>query len=199
MIGLVLALRGSSTPAAVAAVVVVVVVVTGIFVGGEGTCFFAKIEGASRSSSSSSPSESRQETKSGAGTSFEAITAALGFLGSTSASLSLSESLKNSFSNLSNSVSPAKLGIGTLDFVDGLDDDDDDNRFFRTGRFARRDRLSIGLLFGTSFSNAIVRHSVEITVGARTHETTAVDCYCMQLSSIASLSFFFIVVNSVNS
>jgi hypothetical protein len=73
--------------------------------------------------------------------------------------------------------------------VDGLDDDDDDNRFFRTGRFARRDRLSIGLLFGASFSNAIVRHSVEITVGARTHETKAVDD-CYATLSIASLSFF---------
>ncbi len=33
----------------------------------------------------------------------------------------------------------------------------DDDRFFRAGRFARRDRLSIGLLWGASFSNAIVR------------------------------------------
>jgi hypothetical protein len=72
--------------------------------------------------------------------------------------------------------------------VDGLDDD---NRFFRTGRFARRDRLSIGLLFGASFSNAIVRQSVEITAGARAHGTNS-GGLSATLSIASSLSFFVV-------
>jgi hypothetical protein len=65
---------------------------------------------------------------------------------------------------------PNQSGDGNLADFFGVFD-----LYFRAGCFALlRDRLSIGLLFAASFSNAIVRRSVETPAGTRIHEKNRV-------------------------